>query len=93
MFITCPNCNTSFSVTTEQIGHSGKRVQCSCCEYTWYIKPIANANIKPITSYSTRSYSKIPTYLWYILSFILGNITLYIVLLFFREKLGIYLIF
>ncbi|WP_347939355.1 MJ0042-type zinc finger domain-containing protein [Rickettsia oklahomensis] len=38
MYITCPNCQTKFIVTSNQIGINGRRVKCSKCNYLWYQK-------------------------------------------------------
>ncbi|AAU03666.1 MJ0042-type zinc finger domain-containing protein [Rickettsia typhi] len=38
MYITCPNCNTQFIVTSNQIGINGRRVKCSKCKHLWYQK-------------------------------------------------------
>jgi len=35
MYITCPKCSTSFVVTADQIGESGRKVRCSKCKNTW----------------------------------------------------------
>ncbi|ABV73119.1 hypothetical protein A1E_00855 [Rickettsia canadensis str. McKiel] len=38
MYITCPNCQTKFIVTSNQIGINGRRVKCSKCSHLWYQK-------------------------------------------------------
>lgn len=38
MYITCPNCQTKFIVTSNQIGINGRRVKCSECSHLWYQK-------------------------------------------------------
>lgn len=38
MYITCPNCQTRFIVTSNQIGINGRRVKCSKCSHLWYQK-------------------------------------------------------
>ncbi len=38
MSITCPNCNTSFIVSNDQIGTLGRKVKCSKCQHIWYQK-------------------------------------------------------
>ncbi|ABV74594.1 hypothetical protein A1C_01380 [Rickettsia akari str. Hartford] len=38
MYITCPNCQTRFIVTSNQIGINGRRVKCSKCSHSWYQK-------------------------------------------------------
>ncbi|WP_341756629.1 MULTISPECIES: MJ0042-type zinc finger domain-containing protein [unclassified Candidatus Tisiphia] len=36
MSISCPNCNTNFIVSKEQIGTAGRKVKCSQCHHVWY---------------------------------------------------------
>ena len=38
MYISCPNCQTKFVVTNNQIGINGRRVKCSKCSHIWYQK-------------------------------------------------------
>lgn len=38
MYIACPNCQTKFVVTNNQIGINGRRVKCSKCSHIWYQK-------------------------------------------------------
>lgn len=38
MSITCPNCNTSFIISKDQIGAIGRKVKCSQCQHIWYQK-------------------------------------------------------
>ncbi|XVN40633.1 MAG: zinc-ribbon domain-containing protein [Rickettsia endosymbiont of Argas persicus] len=35
MYISCPNCQTKFIVSSNQIGINGRRVRCSKCSYIW----------------------------------------------------------
>ena len=45
MRLTCPNCSTQYEVPDEMIPDSGRDVQCSICEQTWFQtrKPQAKA--------------------------------------------------
>ncbi|MGX6960368.1 MAG: MJ0042-type zinc finger domain-containing protein [Rickettsia endosymbiont of Pentastiridius leporinus] len=38
MYIACPNCQTKFIVSNNQIGINGRRVKCSKCSHIWYQK-------------------------------------------------------
>lgn len=38
MYIACPECNTKFVVTPEQIGEYGRKVKCSKCSNIWHQK-------------------------------------------------------
>lgn len=38
MYIACPNCQTKFIVSNNQIGINGRRVKCSKCNHIWYQK-------------------------------------------------------
>ncbi len=38
MYISCPNCQTKFIVSNNQIGINGRRVKCSKCSHIWYQK-------------------------------------------------------
>lgn len=39
MYITCPECKSSFVVTPEQLGVSGRKVKCSKCKNIWHAQP------------------------------------------------------
>lgn len=39
MYISCPECNTKFMVTPEQIGNHSRKVKCSKCFNSWLYKP------------------------------------------------------
>nr|WP_253308088.1 MJ0042-type zinc finger domain-containing protein [Rickettsia endosymbiont of Ceutorhynchus assimilis] len=43
MYITCPNCQTKFTVFNEQIGINGRKVKCSKCRHIWHQKLDYNA--------------------------------------------------
>ena len=38
MIITCPNCNSKYSIKKELLGEKGKKVKCSDCSYQWFEK-------------------------------------------------------
>jgi predicted Zn finger-like uncharacterized protein len=38
MSIICPNCQTNFIVSKEQIGIAGRKVKCSQCLHIWHLK-------------------------------------------------------
>lgn len=40
MYLTCPECYTSFTVKASQIGPKGRRVRCSKCSHGWFAKGI-----------------------------------------------------
>ena len=39
MHISCPECDTKFIVTEEQIGKHGRKVKCSKCLHIWHQRP------------------------------------------------------
>jgi predicted Zn finger-like uncharacterized protein len=39
MLITCPSCNTNFSVPAKAIGETGKKVKCTKCKHVWFQEP------------------------------------------------------
>ncbi|MBN8522447.1 MAG: zinc-ribbon domain-containing protein [Rickettsiales bacterium] len=47
MYITCPGCETRFTVTAEQIGKNGRKVKCSKCFHIWHQKPLGQVKIEP----------------------------------------------
>jgi predicted Zn finger-like uncharacterized protein len=40
MYLTCPECYTSFVVSADQIGPKGRRVRCSKCNHGWFASPV-----------------------------------------------------
>ena len=51
MYISCPSCSTSFSVSGSDIGTSGQAVRCFNCGHTWHqypIPPQAQAHYVPV---------------------------------------------
>lgn len=47
MYIACPECDTKFVVTAEQIGAQGRKVKCSKCGNVWHQKLENNLRIEP----------------------------------------------
>ena len=47
MYIVCPECDTKFVVTPEQIGKHGRKVKCSKCFHVWYKKLDEDTHIEP----------------------------------------------
>ena len=47
MYIACPECNTKFVVTPEQIGTHGRKVKCSKCSHIWHQKLDSPMRIEP----------------------------------------------
>lgn len=45
MYIACPECNTKFVVTPEQIGEQGRKVKCSKCAHVWHQNPDDQLNV------------------------------------------------
>ncbi len=41
MFITCPNCRTSYGINPASLGATGKTVRCSACGHQWHQGPEA----------------------------------------------------
>ena len=39
MLIVCPNCGTSYRITRESLGDSGRSVRCVSCQRTWFEEP------------------------------------------------------
>jgi predicted Zn finger-like uncharacterized protein len=48
MYIACPECDTKFVVTPEQIGKHGRKVKCSKCAHIWHQKLEDNIRIEPV---------------------------------------------
>lgn len=40
MLITCPECETSFSIPTNALGEKGRKVKCSSCSHVWFQAPV-----------------------------------------------------
>jgi predicted Zn finger-like uncharacterized protein len=47
MYIACPECDTKFVVTPEQIGKHGRKVKCSKCSHIWHQKLDSPVRIEP----------------------------------------------
>ncbi len=39
MLIVCPNCATSYRVTPETLGDTGRSVRCVTCHHVWFEEP------------------------------------------------------
>ncbi len=48
MYIACPECDTKFVVTPEQIGKHGRKVKCSKCSHIWHQKLADQVRIEPL---------------------------------------------
>ena len=48
MYIACPECDTRFVVTPEQIGTHGRKVKCSKCSHIWHQRLDKHLKIEPI---------------------------------------------
>ncbi len=48
MYIACPECDTKFVVTPEQIGKHGRKVKCSKCSHIWHQKLTDQIRIEPL---------------------------------------------
>ena len=48
MYIACPECDTRFVVTPEQIGTHGRKVKCSKCSHNWHQRLDKHLKIEPI---------------------------------------------
>lgn len=46
MYITCPECKSTFVVTPEQLGPEGRKVKCSKCKNIWHATPAAQEAVK-----------------------------------------------
>ena len=58
MYLSCPACYTSFVVTDEQIGPSGRRVRCSKCHHGWFAASMRKKGVTPFTD-TAKQYSSI----------------------------------
>ena len=48
MYIACPECDTKFVVTPQQIGKHGRKVKCSKCSHVWHQNLEDNIRIEPV---------------------------------------------
>ena len=46
MYISCPKCDTNFTVLPEQIGNFGRKVKCSKCGHIWHQKLTSDLELK-----------------------------------------------
>jgi predicted Zn finger-like uncharacterized protein len=47
MYIACPECDTKFVVTSEQIGKHGRKVKCSKCSHIWHQRLDDQVRVEP----------------------------------------------
>jgi predicted Zn finger-like uncharacterized protein len=48
MYIACPECDTRFVVTAEQIGKHGRKVKCSKCSHIWHQRLNNHLRMEPV---------------------------------------------
>lgn len=48
MYIACPECDTKFVVTPDQIGPQGRKVKCSKCSHVWHQTLNDQVKIEPL---------------------------------------------
>ncbi|GAB4165472.1 MAG: zinc-ribbon domain-containing protein [Rickettsiaceae bacterium] len=95
MYIACPECDTKFVVTPEQIGQYGRKVKCSKCNHIWHQKLDNPVRVEPVLTPPTASISfgngvnlpallpvKIPPYLYALPIVMIGLIIFMLVMLF-----------
>jgi predicted Zn finger-like uncharacterized protein len=95
MYIACPECDTKFVVTPEQIGTHGRKVKCSKCSHIWHQKSGDNARIEPTITAPIKTTPlgngvnlpallpvKIQPYLYALPLMMIGMITFMLVMLF-----------
>ncbi|NRB10517.1 MAG: zinc-ribbon domain-containing protein [Rickettsiaceae bacterium] len=101
MYISCPECDTKFVVTYEQIGKHGRKVKCSKCFNIWHQTSDHYTKIEPVAPAPTAVTPlgngvnlpallpiKIPVYLYILPVFFLMLISLMFVVIF-PEKFNI----
>lgn len=102
MYIACPECDTRFVVTPEQIGKHGRKVKCSKCSYIWHQRLDNNLRIEPVLEPVAVKFTplgngvnlpallpiKIPAYLYGLPVLLIGMI-IFMILILFQEALGI----
>lgn len=102
MYISCPECDTKFVVSAEQIGPGGRRVKCSKCSHIWHQTPHSNVKIEPLlTAQPVQDVQlgsgvnlpallpiRIPLYL-YSLPFLLISLIVVMLTMMFPDRLGL----
>ncbi len=48
MIVTCPSCDTHFSVSEAALGTRGRTVRCARCSHKWYQEPHADSDAIPL---------------------------------------------
>lgn len=48
MYISCPECDTKFVVSPDQIGANGRKVKCSKCSHIWHQRLSDDVKIEPV---------------------------------------------
>ena len=98
MYITCPECETRFAVTADEIGKNGRKVKCSKCFNIWHQKPFRQVRIEPkVESLSTKTLPlgnginlpvllpiKVPAHLLYGLPILLISMIIFMVAILFQ---------
>ena len=100
MYIACPECNTKFVVTPEQIGKDGRKVKCSKCSHIWYKKLDEDVRIEPALTAPVVSTTlgngvnlpallpmKIPPYL-YMMPVVMIGLIIFMLVMLFPDNLG-----
>lgn len=101
MYIACPECDTKFVVTPEQIGKHGRKVKCSKCSHIWHQRLEDNVRIEPTLTMPEAATPlgngvnlpallpvKIPPYLFVMPVLMIGLIVFMLTMLF-PNKLGV----
>lgn len=106
MYIACPECDTKFVVTPEQIGTHGRKVKCSKCSHIWHQRLDNHLKIEPILEPAPIKTTplgngvnlpallpiKIPAYLYGLPVLLIGMIIFMIITLF-QDSFGIHSVF
>jgi predicted Zn finger-like uncharacterized protein len=100
MYIACPECDTKFVVTPEQIGKHGRKVKCSKCFHIWYKKLDEDVRIEPALTAPVTSTTlgngvnlpallpmKIPPYL-YMMPVVMIGLIIFMLIILFPDNLG-----
>ena len=99
MYITCPGCETRFTVTAEQIGKNGRKVKCSKCFHIWQQHPPEQLRVEPKIESSTKTLPlgngvnlpvllpvKIPAHLLYGLPILLVSMIIFMFTILFQDN-------
>jgi predicted Zn finger-like uncharacterized protein len=101
MYIACPECNTKFVVTREQIGKHGRQVKCSKCLHVWHQKLNESERVEPTILVQKEEITlgngvnlpalvpvKIQPYLYIMPIFMIGMI-IFMLFMLFPNKIGV----